>query len=285
MNYAYDRFITIEKQIYIPMKKLITLLLVLLAAKVFAADVDTVKTYSKSMQKEIKAIVVTPTAYKNGEQFPVVYLLHGYGGNYADWIKKVPHIKELADQHQLIIVCPDGNNSWYMDSPEQMSSKYETYVAIELVKFIDEKYKTIADKKGRAITGLSMGGHGALYLAFRHQDVFSVAGSMSGGVDLRPFPNNWDIAKLIGAYAAKPANWENSSVINLTHLLRPNSLALIIQCGTDDFFYRVNTALHEKLMYQNIPHTFISNPGGHTWPYWADAIGYQLMFIKSNFKI
>ena len=267
------------------MKNLVTLLLILFAANVFAADVDTVKTYSKSMQKEIKAVVVTPSGYKEGTKFPVVYLLHGYSGNYADWVKNVPAIKDLADQHQLIIVCPDGNfNSWYLDSPEQPNVKYETYVATELVNWIDSNYKTIAERKGRAITGLSMGGHGALYLAFKHQDVFSVAGSMSGGVDIRPFPNNWDMAKLLGTYAEKPAQWDNASVINLTHLLTPNALSLIVQCGTDDFFYKVNVALHEKLTYQNIPHTFITNPGGHTWKYWAEAINYQLVFIKANLK-
>lgn len=267
------------------MKKLLSMLLLLSALSTFAADVDTVKTYSASMKKEIKAVVVTPASYNNGNRFPVVYLLHGYSGGYADWIKKVPAIKDLADQHQLIIVCPDGNfSSWYFDSPEQPENKYETYVATELVKWIDGKYKTIADKKARAITGLSMGGHGALYLAFKHQDVFSVAGSMSGGVDLRPFPNNWDIAKRIGTYAAKPEQWENKSVINLTHLLTPNSLALFIQCGTEDFFYKVNVQLHEKLAYQNIPHTFMTNPGAHNWQYWSDAIKYQLLFIKANLK-
>ena len=261
------------------------MLLWLSALSTFAANVDTVKTYSGSMKKEIKAVVVTPASYNNENRFPVVYLLHGYSGNYADWIKKVPAIKDLADQYQLMIVCPDGNfSSWYFDSPEQPDNKYETYVATELVKWIDGKYKTIADKKARAITGLSMGGHGALYLAFKHQDVFSIAGSMSGGVDLRPFPNNWDIAKRIGTYAAKPDQWENRSVINLTHLLTPNALALIIQCGTEDFFYKVNVQLHEKLAYQNIPHTFMTNPGAHNWQYWADAIQYQLLFISNNLK-
>jgi S-formylglutathione hydrolase FrmB len=267
------------------MNKIFFLLLTLFSLKSFGANVDTVKTYSPSMKKEIKAVVITPANYNDKKQFPVVYLLHGYSGNYANWITKVPALKDLVDQHQLIVVCPDGNfNSWYLDSPEQPNSKYETYVAKELVNWIDGKYKTIPNKKGRAITGLSMGGHGALYLAFRHQDVFSIAGSMSGGVDIRPFPNNWDMAKLLGTYAAKPAQWDNASVINLTNLVAPNSLALIIQCGTEDFFYKVNIALHEKLAYNNIPHTFITNPGGHTWQYWADAIHYQLLFIKANFK-
>ena len=100
----------------------------------------------------------------------------------------------------MIIVCPDGGfGSWYWDSPVDAGSQYETYVSNELVTWIDSKYKTIKTRKGRAITGLSMGGQGALYLAFRHQDIFGAAGSMSGGVDIRPFPetgiwqNDWVI--------------------------------------------------------------------------------------------
>src|SRR3546814_3321287 len=97
---------------------------------------------------------------------------------------------------------------------------------------MDHHYKTVADRKGRAITGLSMGGHGALYLAFRHQDVFGAAGSMSGGVDIRPFPGNWGLSTRLGTYAEQPENWEKNTIVNLVHLLAPGKLALIIDCGT-----------------------------------------------------
>ena len=74
--------------------------------------------------------------------------------------------------------------SWYWNSPVDPKSQYETFISDELIKAIDSKYKTIKNRTGRAITGLSMGGHGALYLAIKHQDVFGAAGSMSGGVDI-----------------------------------------------------------------------------------------------------
>jgi len=80
---------------------------------------------------------------------------------------------------------------------------------------------------------------------------------MSGGVDFRPFPNNWDIAKRLGSYAENPDNWEKNTVANLVHLLTPKSLTLIIDCGSEDFFYKVNCQLHEKLLDRNIPHDFI----------------------------
>lgn len=251
-----------------------------------AAKVDTVETYSSSMGKKIKAVVITPDAYATiKKEIPVVYLLHGYSGNFADWITNVPAIKNAADVYNFIIVCPDGNyNSWYFDSPVDKTSKYETYVSGELVRWIDQNYKTTKNRSGRAITGLSMGGHGALYLAFKHQDVFGAVGSMSGGVDLRPFPNNWDLPAKLGEYARFPERWEKNSVINMLYLLTPGSLKLIIDCGSEDFFFKVNQNLHEKLLERNIPHDFITRPGGHSWDYWSNSINYQLLFMSRFFN-
>ncbi len=249
------------------------------------STVDTVSTFSPSMKKNIKAVVIKPDDYSSKLFFPVVYLLHGAGGDYSDWIKKVPEIIKYADDYHLIIVCPNGDfTSWYFDSPIDLSMKYETYISSELVKWIDAHYKTIKGREGRAITGLSMGGHGALYLAFKHQDVYGAAGSMSGGVDIRAFPNNWDIAKRLGKYAQFPERWDSHSVIGLTYLLTPDSLSLIIDCGVSDFFFPVNQKLHEKLVLMNIPHDFIARPGSHSWAYWANAVQYQLLFMNNFFE-
>jgi len=266
-------------------KYIVSVLLALIFAQaIHAAIIDTVNTTSASMKKTIKAVVILPDDYKDAQALPVVYLLHGYSGNYADWITKAKGFEKAADLYQVIIVCPDGNNSWYWDSPVDSNFKYETYVSKELVSWIDSKYKTIRNKKGRAITGLSMGGHGALYLALRHQDVFGAAGSMSGGVDIRPFPNNWDMALRLGKYADHPQIWEQYTVINMLNLLQPNSLALIIDCGTEDFFFKVNDNLHAQLLYRNIPHDYITRPGAHNWNYWTNAIQYQLLFMNNYFK-
>lgn len=250
-----------------------------------AAHIQPVKTYSKCMNKEIPAVIITPDGYSIQKKFPVLYLLHGYSGNNSDWIKKVPEIKEYADMYKFIIVCPDGNfSSWYMDSPIDSSFRYETYTSKELPHWIDSHYSTIASRKGRAITGLSMGGHGALYLAFRHQDIFGAAGSMSGGVDLRPFPQNWDISKRLGTYAKHPGNWEKNSVINLVHLLTTDSLQITFDCGSSDFFYQVNCNLHKKLLERNIPHDFTVRPGVHNWKYWKNSIAFQAVFFHHFFE-
>src|SRR5690606_6472367 len=194
---------------------------------------------------------------------------HGYGGSYKDWVNDAPVLKEMADEHAVIFVSPDGGHgSWYLDSPVDDSFKYETFVSRELVNWVDSNLKTKKGRSGRGITGLSMGGHGALYLGISNQDVYGVAGSTSGGVDIRPFPLNWDLPKRLGSYAENKAFWEENTVINLVHLLTPGSIELVIDCGTSDFFYQVNENLHDKLLLRNIPHTYIVGPGGHNWDYW-----------------
>ena len=128
-----------------------------------------------------------------------------------------------------------------------------------------------------------MGGHGAFHSAIKHQDVFGSVGSMSGGVDIRPFPESWNIAKRIGAYKDNPQAWESSTVINLTHLISNGSLNIIFDCGVDDFFYEVNCNLHKKLMDEGIAHDFYLRPGKHNWAYWRNSIKYQMLFFNECF--
>lgn len=139
--------------------------------------------------------------------------------------------------------------------------------------------------KGRAVSGFSMGGHGSLWLGFRHPDVFGACGSMSGGVDIRPFPENWNMKASLGDYADNREIWDSHTVINIVHKLNPKTMpAIIIDCGTSDFFYEVNEALHRKLLYHRIPHDYITRPGGHSHQYWRNAIDYHLVFFLKFFN-
>ena len=267
--------------------ELMVVLLLGLPFSAQAGQVDTVRIYSAAMQREIPAVVMTPDSYAPSDtsRYPTVYLLHGYSGDYRDWVVKAPKIIALADQHQVIIVCPDGGyNSWYLDSPVDSSSRYETHVAEEVVDFVDNHYRTIAKRAGRAITGLSMGGHGALFLALRHPDTFGAAGSMSGGVDLTYDTDAWGISEKLGQYEEYPLRWDSLSVVNLVAMRSPDSLAMIIDCGTDDFFFEINQQLHRTLLAQNIAHDYIVRPGGHIWPYWRNAVRYQLLFFSNCFS-
>jgi len=269
------------------MKKAIcTLFLIFVFFSAKAAKTDTIQVFSPSMNKSIKTCVITPDDYKkSNKKFPVVYLLHGYSGNYGSWAKDFKDLARQVDQYGFIVIGVDGNfSSWYFDSPIDPTFKYETYVIKELVPFVDKNYKTIASREGRAISGLSMGGHGALYLSFRHQDVFGAAGSMSGGVDIRPFPENWDIKKRLGTLTEFPENWEKNTVTNMLELVKDNKLKMIIDCGVDDFFMDVNRELHNKMLTLKINHDYIERPGKHNIEYWENSLKFQLLFFDNFFK-
>lgn len=264
-------------------KSIVSLLLLCVAFSLCAASVDTVEVYSKSMQKKVRTVVVKPDAGKQ-EKYPVVYLLHGYAGNEKTWIHSKTDVKGLAERFQVIIVCPDGKNSWYWDSPVVPSYRYETFVSGELPVYVDAHYSTISDRRARAITGLSMGGHGALWNAIRHQDVFGAAGSMSGGVDIRPFPGNWEMKNQLGDYETNKEVWDNHTVINQLDKLQNGSLAILVDCGVDDFFLEVNNNLHRDLLKRGIGHDYTVRPGQHDFEYWANAVEYQFLFFSRYFQ-
>ncbi|QDH78445.1 esterase family protein [Echinicola soli] len=248
------------------------------------AKTDTVQVHSDAMDKDVPNLIITPSGYSSDASYPSVYLLHGAGGDYTSWAR-IADLQQYADRYGLIIVCPDaGVTSWYFDSPIDPKMQYETYVAMELVHWVDQHYATKRNPDFRAITGLSMGGHGGLYLGFRHQDVWRAVGSISGGVDIRPFPLNWDIDKRLGSYAECKETWEENTVINMLHLLDGKTLDIIIDCGRHDFFYEANVRLHDKLEDRNIPHDFISRPGVHNAEYWHNSIAYHLMFFNGKFE-
>ena len=274
------------------MKKVLALKMVAIACAVFmaigfahAANVEEIDAPSAAMNKSIPAIVILPDSYEKSAdaRYPVLYLLHGFGGNHQMWIRIKPDLQRIASLYNMIIVCPDGATSWYWDSPKNPEIRYQTYVADELVKLIDSKYRSIPSREGRAITGLSMGGHGGLWLGINRPDVFGACGSMSGGVDIRPFPYNWNMAKNLGPYAENKDIWDTHTVMNIINKISATPIKIIIDCGTADIFHDVNAKLHEKLLYYNIPHDYISRPGAHNAQYWNNSIDYQALFFAKFF--
>lgn len=249
------------------------------------ATVDTLSVFSAQMNKPVKVVVIQPDQSDKTKPLPVIYLLHGFGGNYASWLRDAPQLKQKANEMQALLVLPDGGRgSWYFDSPVNPSVKYESFIVNELVPFIDANYTTIHSRTFRAITGLSMGGHGAFYLALRHKDIFGAAGSICGGVDFRPFPANWDLSKVLGPIDQYADNWNKNTVVNMVDSLKSGELQLIFDCGVDDFFLNVNRALHQKLGDQKVAHDYIERPGAHNSAYWRNSIDYQLVFFKKYFS-
>ena len=267
-------------------RKLFLFFIAVIIALATNAAVDTIFIPSNSMHKEIKTIVITPVSYKKkSNTYPVVYLLHGAMGNSTNWINKVPELQRMANEENVLIVCPDGSvNSWYFDSPVDSTYKYETHVSTEVPEYIDNHYRTIKDRKARAITGLSMGGHGAMFIAFRHSQNFGACGSMSGALNVSLITRGYDVNKRLGDTILNKKYYTDWSVLNVIEKQPTDSLAIIMDCGLQDFIYGMSKAIHEKLVSLKIPHDYIERPGTHDWKYWANAIRYQMIFFNEYFK-
>lgn len=249
-----------------------------------AATVDTVSIYSAAMKKEFRCVVIKPDTYIEKKAFPAVYLLHGHGGSYWNWIRRVPELAGYADQYQVLIVCPDGTrSSWYLDSPVDSSMQFETYIAKEVPAYIEGRYNTIRDRRARAITGLSMGGHGGLFLGFRHPELFGACGSMSGALNIEQLKGDYELGLRLGDTARNGRLYRELSVMKIIEQYPRDSLAIIIDCGTEDFLIGMSRNAHQKMLSLKIPHEYIERPGKHDWKYWGVAIQYQLLFFRNYF--
>lgn len=245
---------------------------------------------SAAMHKIFNAYVFLPESYfldSSAQEYPTVYLLHGYGGNFSNWRDRVPRLANYASHYNFIIVTPEGGlNSWYLDSPLDSLSRFSTYISREAPGYIESQFRTLRSPRHRAISGLSMGGHGALTIALTHPGIFGAAGSMSGVVDLRPFANRWEIARHLGEFIPTTDSLaDNHYLYSAIHQVSAVNEwpALIIDCGADDELLKVNRALHHRLVALDVPHTYTERPGGHNWAYWDEAAAYQLLFFDRFF--
>lgn len=281
------------------MKNLFLLLLLFPSVLVAQGRVDTIAVYSPSMKKTLKAAISFPSGYEKGEsRYPVVYLLHGGSGAFSDWHQKVTEkgiVNQLAEEHKVLIVTPGvGPSSYYYDSPLLDSVRYETYMIQELIPFIDKNYRTLAQKESRAITGLSMGGHGAITLAAKHPTLFIAAGSMSGvmnidtdlwkvGEDFRSLRKKGQI-EMLGAINYQGPLFNPYTAVGLVDQLKNQKVSLIIDCGVDDFLIETNRQMHSLLMEKKVAHEYIERPGAHTWNYWTEALPVQFFFLSKSLK-
>ena len=267
--------------------KRFTILFVVLASVMVTARAFTADTLSIDVPEYLpgpmKVTVITPDSPKPEKGYPTVYLLNGYGGDYRSWGITRPDLGELADNFGFVMVMPSGMDSWYWDSAINPKMRMESFITEVLVPEIDEHYPTDARAANRAITGLSMGGHGGLWLGIRHPDIWKNCGSTSGGVNILPFTDRWKMKKSLGDYDDNPRLWEESTVINLVPTMKPGENNIIFDCGSEDFFAEVNAQLHEALLKADIPHDYISRPGSHNGAYWSNALPYQLMYFKTKF--
>lgn len=258
---------------------------VALSGNAFTVDTLTIASKQDLIPEPMKVVVVTPDVVCDDCSLPVVYLLNGYGGDYRQWLKVRPNLPELADDYGFFMVLPSGMNSWYWDSPVDKTMQMESFITGELVPELRARYKAMsADPAYNAVTGLSMGGHGALWLAMRHPDIWGNMGTNSGGVNIMPFPEKWEMARWLGPQQDNYKRWEQYTVVNNLEMLKDKGQNIIIDCGTEDFFRDVNAEVHAKLLDLKIPHDYISRPGKHNYKYWSNSILFQLLYFDQCFR-
>ena len=297
--------------------------------------VETKTWHSAALGVDKHAVVYLPAGYdaEPARRWPVFYYLNGLGGDETNWID-YGHLDAAADALKLeaIVVMPDGDNNFYVDSAMPVdhakclkdgtglldptkskqwtcvkASKYETYIAVDLVAWTDATFRTKPERGARAIAGLSMGGYGALELGMRHSDEFAAAASHSGvdallyagphpyvaaDVKLVEDVSSWGRAVgpigdwIRGVFGPDIAFWRDHDPATLAQKLAPGQLAIYLDCGTEDDFLLHDSAayLHDILLARKIDHAFFLGPGRHDFSFWAQRVDKSLAYLRDHTK-
>ena len=270
---------------------------------------------------ETKVRVLLPDGYRadDNRRYPVLYLLHGAGGDETDWTDDGAAARATAGK-PVIVVMPDGGRAgWYTDWSNDGAGgppAWERYHVRELIPLIDQRFRTVAARRGRAIAGLSMGGFGAFSYAARHPDLFTAAASYSGGVDLDAELFGQPIgriavdgslalagfdgvtgATLFGDFATENILWRAHNPVDLAANVDGLKLALytgngrpggpfgpaeqdIIEIGA----HEMNVNLDRRLNRLGLPHRWVDyGPGGHIWPYWRRDLRRTVPWLMTRF--
>ena len=258
--------------------------------------VETVRFQSKLVGTVLPYNVILPADYDKSRttRYPVLYLLHGLMGHYPDWVSR-SNVADYAARYRLIVVMPEGNDSWYTNSVTVATDKYETYILDELIPDVQQRYRTIAARYGRAIAGLSMGGYGAIKFGLKSPQTFVFAASMSGAFGVTRFTEEdgnprWSTS----VTAFGPAGSEARKANDLFELIEKLSTAQIntlpyfyFDCGTEDSLstFSYNRQLSELMYEKKIPHEYRELPGDHSWGYWDRQIQEVLAIASQKMRI
>jgi len=286
------------------MKKLLTLLFIILFLIPIASFCQTGKVFdyllvpSKILKSDRKYSIYLPADYETSQRsYPVLYLLHGSGGDQGNWID-YGDVQSIADNTinsgkatPMIIVMPDattGRSGYFNDIKGDWN--YEDFFFQELIPFVEKKYRVKAQKRSRAVSGLSMGGGGTLMYALHRPEMFSAAYPISAYVG----PLNFEAAK--ARFGRDNPNLPDSTMQK--YYARHNAISLIndmpeaqkkavkwfIDCGDDDALDEGNFLAHLAMRKKEIPHEFRIFNGGHNWTYWRTALPNVLEFVSASFR-
>ena len=261
------------------------------------ASVETVQFHSQLVNATLPYNVVLPPDYhvSKSTRYPVLYLLHGFGGHYGDWVTRT-NLADYTAQYRMIVVTPEGNNGWYTDSVSAANDKYESYILKELIPDVQKRYRTIEARYGRGIAGLSMGGYGALKFALKSPDSFVFVGSLSGTLgivsatddDLKDLKTIRDSLHAVFGPAGSETRKAND-IYEITRGLSATGVAappyIYLDCGTEDFLVTLNQQFATLLREKKIPHEYHELPGDHNWAYWDQQVQEVLKLAAQKMRV
>ena len=242
---------------------------------------------STSLNRVMKYRVWLPAGYFDGTRtYPVLYLLHGWSGDETNW-STLTKLTKHAENLPVIIVMPDGQNSWYVDSGSEEKEKFEAFLTQDLIENVDESWRTVHGREGRAIAGLSMGGYGAVKEALKHPEMFQMAASMSGAfnagsaelekerADLRP-----SLAEAFGAEHSQTREQNNLYALAQKADVKTTPY-LYVDCGSqDESFLEPNRKLAAILSQRKFAYEYHEFPGVHDWNYWDKRLPAVLGLVR-----
>lgn len=261
------------------------------------ARVETVRFQSKLINTTLPYNIILPTDYDTSKttRYPVLYLLHGLTGHYSDWVSR-SNVADYAAEYRIIVVMPEGNDSWYTNSVTIATDKYESYILNELIPDVQQRYRTIEARYGRSIAGLSMGGYGAFKFGLKSPSTFVFAASMSGAFGVTRFTEKeidprWheESVKLFGAVGSETrlAN-DLFDIVGKLPAARISSLPYFyFDCGTEDvpLIFAYNRELSALMLEKKIPHEFRQLPGDHSWGYWDRQVQEILKIAAQKMRL
>jgi S-formylglutathione hydrolase FrmB len=238
--------------------------------------------FAASLNKTQRYTIILPSNHAPHQRYPALLLLHGYGGNHSHWTSNT-RLAEYVRDLPLMVVMPEGENSWYVNSPTQPERRFEDYLVNDLRRHLAQRYG--ADTTRMAIAGLSMGGFGATMLALKHPRLFRFAGSLSGALS---FPRDLmdptaRAGQLIAAsFPSLPTDPKTLQAFreryDLFRLARSTADSLpyfYLSIGAQDGFQEFLPAhreLTDILRSRGIAYEYHEVPGGHNWLFWDREI-------------
>lgn len=253
---------------------------------------------SALLGRTISYRILYPASYQYPEnrerRYPVVYLLHGVAGESANWLERTG-VAQYVMHYDLLIVMVEGANGWYTDSATKPADNYESYILRELIPDVEKRFRVSAQREGRAIAGLSMGGYGAIKFGLKHPEMFALAASMSGAFGAASWTEKElkdpgvlrdSVLQTFGP-AGSPTRAAND-VFKLAREVPAKQISFLpffyIDCGTEDFYFTASRELATLFVELKIPHEYRELPGNHSWPYWDAQLQEILKIAAMKFR-